>query len=205
MLCLCRCFLTLLWYVFLFWLECLGKKYTGSSTSYLRWGWLGRSAARMNEVLVGWLVGWLVDWLVGWLVGSLVHGVWLRFDGLLGLLVRVLMWLAHEILKLVWPDPNSWNFPITGKTFVNWSWAWFFWRPLQEGNFEFFLATLQLDQTFKPIWFCSCNIICLTWYEKESKLQHMRFWVILNQLQITGKSFAKKKLSVIFLEASPRW
>ena len=35
----------------------------------------------------------------------------------------------------------------------SWSWAWFFWRPLQEGNFEIFLATPQLHEIFQPTWF----------------------------------------------------
>ena len=33
----------------------------------------------------------------------------------------------------------------------SWSWAWFFWRPPQEGNFEIWSATPQLDQTFTRI------------------------------------------------------
>ena len=57
---------------------------------------------------------------------------------------------TRVILKLVWSDPNSLNFQITGNSFVKWSWARFFWRPLQKGVVEIFLATPQLHQTFQP-------------------------------------------------------
>ena len=45
----------------------------------------------------------------------------------------------------------------------SWSWAWFFWRPLQEGNFEIFLETLQLHRIPNPIWFCNCKLRYTVW------------------------------------------
>ena len=57
----------------------------------------------------------------------------------------------------------------------SWSWAWFFWRPLQQGNFENFLQTLQLHRNPNPIWFCNCKLWYTVWDIWESQLIHIRF------------------------------
>ena len=64
----------------------------------------------------------------------------------------------------------------------SWSWAWFFWRPLQEGNFEIFLATLQLHRIPNPIWFCNCKLRYTVWEIWESQLIHIRISANLKQL-----------------------
>ena len=40
------------------------------------------------------------------------------------------------------------------KKSIFWSWAWFHWRPLLEGDFEICSANPQLDQNFSPMRFC---------------------------------------------------
>ena len=55
------------------------------------------------------------------------------------------------------------------------NWAWFFWRPPQEGNFKIFLATLQLHRIPNPIWFCICKLRYTVWEIWESQLTHIRF------------------------------
>ena len=74
------------------------------------------------------------------------------------------------------------------------SWAWFFWRPLQEGNFEIFLEILQLHRIPNPIWFCNCKLRYTVWDIWESQLVHMRFWAILKQLFGSSSSSSSREL-----------
>ena len=63
-----------------------------------------------------------------------------------------------------------------------WSWAWFFWRPLQEGNFEIFLETLQLHRIMTPIWFCNCKLRYTVWDILESQLVRIQLSASLKHL-----------------------
>ena len=116
-------------------------------------------------------------------------------------------WLARRARVLTWfgldsvcSERNSWTFQMILKfcrreNFTRdlpgklWSWAWFFWRPLQEGNFEIFLATPQLDPNRKPIWFCNCKLRYTVWDIWESQLVHIQFSVSLKHLKVIPPSF----------------
>ena len=136
--------------------------------------------------LVGWFVGWLVGWLADWLACWLCSFAYLVCFALLALLVCQLdfayvawfAWLARRASLAF----QSWYFRITENSFVNlklsmmilkfcrrenftrdfpgklWSWAWFFWRPLLEVNFEILLETLQLYRIPNPTWFCNWKV-----------------------------------------------
>ena len=72
-----------------------------------------------------------------------------HFDGLLAGVARSCAQIirARLAFELFWSTIFYRN---SHPRMVFWSWAWFFGRPLQEGNFEIFLATLQLHQLFLP-------------------------------------------------------
>ena len=94
-------------------------------------------------------------------VSLLALTAWLRCNCLLDLLACVLRWIAQDSLWTL----LKYNF-LTETAILVWcfgSWAWFFWRPLQEGNFEIFLETLQLHRIPNPIWFCNCKLRYTIW------------------------------------------
>ena len=103
----------------------------------------------------------MADQLAGWL---LYHLCLLRYHSI------VILKLSIMILKFRRRENFKRDFP--GKL---WSWAWFFWRPLLEGNFEIFLETLQLYRIPNPIWFCNCKLRYMVWVIWESKLIHIQF------------------------------
>ena len=164
-------------------------------TSLWRFAWFARSGAHVTLARVWWLVGRFADWLTGCLAGWLARlAGWLAgwADWLAGWLGKSdqktrklklpsnLQKISLENLfgsKIFISEIRSQKYPLG-----SWSWAWFFWRPLQEGNFEIFLATPQLDPNRKPIWFCNCKLKYTVWDIWESQLVHIQFSAILKQL-----------------------
>ena len=107
------------------------------------------------------LLAWFA-WLawVTWLTCCLACFTWLGWFARLAqnfssprttVILKFCQTQAHEIFNL------------QGNPCIKWSWAWFFWRPLQEGNFKIFLTTFQLHRIPNPIWFCNCKLKCTVW------------------------------------------
>ena len=94
---------------------------------------------------------------------------------------------TRVILKF-WQTQTHRIFNLQGNPLYNWSWAWFFWRSLQEGNFEIFLVTLQLHRVPNPIWFCKCKLRYTVWEIWESQLLHIRFSASLKHLKVIPSS-----------------
>ena len=122
----------------------------------------------LTDWLIDWLIDWLLDrltdWLTDWLTTDWLTDwltVWLT-DWLIWLIAWLARLFSTTTKESHWNSALEWNFRIAENSFVNlklsmmilkfcrrenftrdfpgkvWSWAWFFWRPLLEGNFEIF-------------------------------------------------------------------
>ena len=99
-------------------------------------GWL---VGRLARWLVSWLINWLVDWVASWLLYDLCMFMHHPFVNLkLGMIV----------LKCHRGENFKRGFP--GKYL---SWAWFFWRPLHEGDFEKKNYSLYRNVKFMKLFF----------------------------------------------------
>ena len=110
---------------------------------------------------------------------------------------------TRVVLKLLLSDPNSRKFSNYREILCNLKLIMISWRPLQQGNFKFFLAIPQHDQIFKPIWFCNRKL----WYTikviLKSQLQHMRLWANLSNLMYP--SLLSPFLTIRYVCSAVRW
>ena len=104
-------------------------------------GWLTDSLA---DWLAGWLARWFTDSLAGWLANWLTGWPWFALTVCLICSIRSSYEPRTRLILKFGQTQTHDIFNLQGNPCLNWSWAWFFWRPLQEGNFEIFLETLQL-------------------------------------------------------------
>ena len=96
--------------------------------------------------------------------------------------------LTMMILKFCRRENFTWDFP--GKL---WSWAWFFWRPLLEGDFEICSTTPQLHDIFQLTRFSTRTKRYTVWVNIDTQLRHIQFLADLKHLKVIPSSLPSSR------------
>ena len=139
--------------------------------------------------LVGWLVSWLVGWLVRWFVG------WLA-DWLACWLSSWMASLLALLAQIAWLRFNGFLGSLAG---LLTGWLVYCLVGLIAWLAGFFTSSLALITDLTNMRTCLLFAYSSRLFDFEILPDPNSF-----DFQFTGKSFVKLKLSMIFLEASPR-